>query len=130
MKITDKRGNLIAIYQKSSEIKKAKNFLTNQSQEFQFGTFHLEAGEEIERHMHNEQSRSIKGTSEAIVVIEGSLEIEFFDEEKEFIKKIIMSENDSLLILSGGHGIKILKECKFVEFKQGPYIEDIDKEHF
>jgi hypothetical protein len=30
----------------------------------------------------------------------------------------------------GGHGIEVTEDSKFVEAKQGPYLEDIDKKRF
>jgi len=130
MKVFDDSGKLIAIFQKHSEILDNKNFLTDNFQEFQFGTFFLKAGEEIKRHIHKSQERLIFGTPEAIVVLEGSLEIHLYDNDKSYIKKIKLVSKDSILILGGGHSIKILKDCKFIEFKQGPYSAVEDKEHF
>ncbi len=130
MKIYDTNKNLIAVFKKYKDIKNSKNFLTDNKDEFQFGTFNLEKGDEIKRHIHYEQPRNIYGTSEAIVVLDGSLKVSFFDNDKKFIDEIILNKNDSLLILSGGHSIDVLEDTKFVEFKQGPYVEEIDKEHF
>ena len=130
MKIYDTNKNLIAVFKKYKDIKNNKNFLTDKKDEFQFGTFNLEKGDEIKRHIHHEQPRNIYGTSEAIVVLDGSLKVSFFDNDKKFIDEIILNKNDSLLILSGGHSIDVLEDTKFVEFKQGPYVEEIDKEHF
>ena len=130
MKIYDTNKNLIAVFKKYKDIKNSKNFLTDNKDEFQFGTFNLEKGDEIKRHIHYEQPRNIYGTSEAIVVLDGSLKVSFFDNDKKFIDEIILNKNDSLLILSGGHSIDVLEDTKFVEFKQGPYVEEIDKEYF
>ena len=33
-------------------------------------------------------------------------------------------------MISGGHGVKINENCKFIEVKQGPYIDEIDKVRF
>jgi hypothetical protein len=32
--------------------------------------------------------------------------------------------------MSGGHGLKLLEESKFIEVKQGPYDEKTDKVRF
>ena len=39
-------------------------------------------------------------------------------------------ENNIILLLSGGHGFKVIKDCKFLEIKQGPYKIGRDKERF
>ena len=53
-----------------------------------------------------------------------------FDNEKNFIDAVIIDTNDAILLFEGGHGIEVIEESKFIEFKQGPYIEDMDKKHF
>jgi len=130
MKIYDKKNNLISIYIRFDEISQSKEFLTEHYDEFQFGTFNLLRGEIIKKHIHKKQERIVTQTTEGIVVLTGSLEIDFFDEDEKFIEKITLNERDSVLILSGGHGIRVLDDCKFIEFKQGPYIADIDKKYF
>lgn len=130
MEIFDKNNNLIAIVHKDSDFRDGKTFYTDNNKDFQFGTFKLEQGEIIENHIHNLQKREINNTSEAIVVIKGSLKIMLFDNEKNFIDSVIINTNDAILLFEGGHGIEVIEESKFIEFKQGPYIEDMDKKHF
>jgi len=35
-----------------------------------------------------------------------------------------------LILISGGHGLNVKKNTKFIEVKQGPYNESIDKVRF
>ena len=130
MEIFDKYKNLVAIVHKDSNFKNGKTFYSDNSREFQFGTFKLEKNEIIEKHIHNSQKREVNKTSEAIVVLSGALKIDLFDSDKQFIETVMIKKNDAILIYEGGHGIEVVEECKFLEFKQGPYIENIDKEHF
>jgi hypothetical protein len=37
---------------------------------------------------------------------------------------------DIVILLTGGHGFKIVKNCKLIEVKQGPYNESKDKIRF
>jgi len=130
VEIFDKYKNLVAIVHKDSNFKNGKTFYSDNSREFQFGTFKLEKNEIIEKHIHNSQKREVNKTSEAIVVLSGALKIDLFDSDKQFIETVMIKKNDAILIYEGGHGIEVVEECKFLEFKQGPYIENIDKEHF
>tara|TARA_B100000886_G_C20409522_1_gene486372 strand:- start:1157 stop:1549 length:393 start_codon:yes stop_codon:yes gene_type:complete len=130
VEIFDKKNNLIAIIHKDINFNEGKTFYTDNEKEFQFGTFKLAKGEIIEKHIHNSQKREILKTSEAIVVLKGSLNIDLYDDDKNFIDAVTINTNDAILIFEGGHGIEVGEETKFLEFKQGPYIEDIDKKHF
>jgi hypothetical protein len=33
-------------------------------------------------------------------------------------------------MFGGGHGIEVLEETKFIEIKQGPYDDQLDKRYF
>ena len=58
------------------------------------------------------------------------MNIELFDESKELLFEQDLNTGDAILIFQGGHGIKIIDDCKFLEFKQGPYDEKKDKKYF
>jgi len=130
MEIFDKKNNLIAIIHLANEFKEGKNFYTKEDADFQFGSFSLKAGENIDYHIHNLQDRNIDKTSEGIVVISGKMNIELFDDSKELLFEKDLTSGDAILIFQGGHGIKIIDDCKFLEFKQGPYDEKKDKKYF
>ena len=49
---------------------------------------------------------------------------------QEYIDMVTVRAGDTIALLSGGHGIKINEDCKFVEVKQGPYVEEKDKIRF
>jgi hypothetical protein len=42
----------------------------------------------------------------------------------------IIVSGETVALFEGGHGIEILEDSKFIESKQGPYIENIDKVRF
>ena len=129
-KILDNNNNLLAIVHRSSEFDFGKKFYTNKNDEIQFGSFQLEKDDEIEKHFHHPQRRSIQFTYEGLVVIDGKLQVNIYDLELKKINEVILNSGDAILLISGGHGIKTLQKTKFLEFKQGPYDETIDKEHF
>jgi len=130
MKIYDDKNNLLAVFIKKDDIKEVRNFETSNDEEFQIGSFNLEKNTIIESHIHLNQKRIISKTSEALVVIEGEMEVTIYDNEKKFIEKLLVQDGDTIALLNGGHGIKINSQCRFVEIKQGPYIEEEDKVRF
>mgnify|MGYP005634065707 FL=1 len=130
MKIKDKNDNLLAYVIKKNDQKKGKNFYTDSSEEFQLASFDLDESDEILRHIHISQERTIKKTSEAIFLQEGSLTFSIYDEELKLISEVTLDEGDVILLIEGGHGVKINGNAKFLEVKQGPYIENNDKKRF
>ena len=130
MRVKDSKEKTICIVQFFDEIVNERNFLTSNMEEMQFASFKYKKETEIKRHFHNLNKRLINTTSEAIVVLDGSIEVEIYDNNEVFIKKILLNEKDSILMLSGGHKINVLENSKFIEFKQGPYNPEKDKTLF
>jgi|TARA_Y100000389_G_scaffold43936_1_gene38653 hypothetical protein len=130
LKITDSNDNLLAIIIRNNEIHEGKNFQTVDEESFQLASFNLEKNTVIEKHFHPEQERIVNKTSEVLVVIEGEIEVEIFDNQLTFITSEVIYKGDTLGLFSGGHGLKLNKNSKFIEVKQGPYDPDTDKIRF
>ena len=130
MDIKDKNGNILAKSIISNQHKGEKNFHTKNVEELQVANFMLQKEDIILRHYHPNQKRSINTTSEVIVVQSGTLEVDIYDKNHEFVDSFELNEGDIGILIDGGHGIKIIEDCKFVEVKQGPYDEKTDKVRF
>ena len=130
MEIKDKNNKLLAIILRYQDFSSGKYFATENDQELQLATFDLEKNTVIEKHYHPEQQREIKTTSEVLVVMEGQIEEEIFDDELLLLHKDILNKGDVLALYSGGHGLKLSQDSKFIEVKQGPFFPDIDKVRF
>ena len=44
-------------------------------------------------------------------------------------ESIVLRRGDVILLRSGIHGFIVDKDCKFLEFKQGPFSETLDKKY-
>ena len=130
MEILDNNGNILGLYISSEKYKPGKNFLTSHNSEFQAGTFNLVKGEKILNHVHLQQKRRIVKTSEAITVLAGKIKVNFYSEEKEYITSVLVTSGETIILINGGHGIDIIEDSKFIEIKQGPFFEKLDKSLF
>jgi len=128
--ILDKNGSLLALIINTNLTNLKKEFHTKNDQNFQVGTFNLSKGESLDRHVHLENTRNINRTSEVLIILEGELEVEIFDSFKNFINTKVLTKGYLILFLKGGHSFKVNQDCKFIEVKQGPYSEGLDKEKF
>ena len=130
MKIYDKDKKLLAIFIKNEDTKVEKNFVTENEQEMQLASFNLKKGTKILNHYHPKQTRTITSTAEVITVIDGSLKINIFDDDLKIVESQIINSGETVALFAGGHGIEVIERSRFIESKQGPYIEDIDKVRF
>ncbi len=105
-------------------------FITNPDQAQQVGFVVYPTGGVIKRHIHKNVDRQNTSSSEALIVREGRLEIDVFDQNKVLLATRELQAGDFVLMVSGGHGFRILEATVLLEIKLGPYAGASDKELF
>ena len=130
MQILDSDNNLLAMLINLDNDSQRSKFFTDNTLDFQAALFNLKEGEEIKRHIHNKNIRQISTTTEAIYVINGKIQVGVYDNKKNFVNEVEVNTNELILLFYGGHSMNVIKDTKFFEIKQGPYVEEDDKERF
>jgi len=120
----------IAIIVKKGYEPTSLEFLTPENYNQQLGIMKCIKGKVIKSHIHKPIKREVIGTSEAIFVCSGKVEVNLFNNNKEKIATRVLTEGDIIFLISGGHGFKMLEDCVLLEVKQGPYLGEDDKERF
>ena len=128
--ITYKKKTLALIIKNKYLKKKGINFFTNNNLSQQVAYLNHKKGHIIQPHLHKRRLKKIYDTSEVLVILDGSLKVDFYNNKKKYLFSKILSKNDIIILLTYGHGFKILKNCKFIEIKQGPYDVKKDKIKF
>jgi hypothetical protein len=105
-------------------------FITNPELAQQVGFVVYPAGGKIKRHLHKTVDRKNISSSEALFVREGRLEIDIYDMDKSLLATRELQTGDFVLMVSGGHGFRILEPVVLLEIKLGPYAGAADKELF
>ena len=106
------------------------NFITSKENPLQVGTLIHKKGTEIKAHVHKLSTRKIDSVQEVLHIEYGKIQADIFNDTGEKIKSCILNEGDTILLLNGGHGFRILENAKIIEIKQGPYYGvDGDKEY-
>jgi len=122
-------GKILAIIlRKGWQIEEA-TFLTDKDSSLQLGVLAPKEGKEIRPHIHRPRTEIIENIQEALHIEQGKVEIDFYDNERK-VARGILDSGDTILLMQGGHGFKILEDSRIIEIKQGPYRDkEIDKEY-
>ena len=120
----------LAFVIRSSFLPEETSFLTPLESNQQVGYVVYPAGGEITRHVHHPIERRIIGTSEALIILRGRCEADIYNDDRRLVTTRELSKGDVLLMISGGHGFRILEDTVFLEIKQGPYVGGDEKERF
>jgi len=122
-------GQEVAVFIPKISTDKRIDFFTNASDQLQIAAFSMNRGEAIQPHMHLEQKRELLETHEIIFVQEGILIVDLYSDLKrnKIFKSIEMHQGDLIYLKAGIHGFTIGEDCKFIEVKQGPFVDGKDK---
>jgi hypothetical protein len=56
--------------------------------------------------------------------------VDLFDDARNFVATRELRTGDAILLVSGGHGFRMLEDTVLAEVKQGPYIGLAEKERY
>lgn len=95
----------------------------------QVASLRLPAGKTFNPHKHIWQENFFNDriAQESWVVIQGNVEVVYYDLDGTEIHKDILSAGDCSITLEGGHNYKAMDEALVYEFKSGPY-EGVDND--
>ena len=124
------KDDTVAIIHCNSDWKEGLDFLTPDQTFIQVGTWWYQNGKSLKAHRHKINGRVTERTQESVIVINGSLRIDFYDDHNNIFQSEILKAGDIGIILTVGHGYQILEDnTKTIEVKNGPFISvEKDKE--
>ena len=117
---------IIPVEHKSAGIE----FFTPEEFTQQIAYMNRPSGYVIEPHLHNRVKREVYYTKEALFIRSGKVRVDFYNENKVYLKSNILNAGDVILLAKGAHGFEMLEESDIIEIKQGPYVGEQDKTRF
>lgn len=123
-------GTPIAIVVRGHYSPPQAEFLTPSDYKQQLGFIVYPAGGLIQAHTHKPLERRLVGTSEVLLVRSGRVEVDLYNDARELVATRVLEAGDLLLLISGGHGFRMLEDTVLLEVKQGPYTGIEEKERF
>ena len=106
---------------------KGIEFFTPKLENFQVGLMVHPKNHVINPHFHINRKKTIKHMSELLIIFSGKLKVYFYKKNKKRAKTVTLNQKDMILLITGGHGFKVLEKVEMLEIKQGPFSGDKDK---
>ena len=110
------------------------NFFTDKKASQQVGFMKHKKNHIILPHKHNKRKKTsiakIDTTTEVLIILKGILRVDFYSSKEKYLFSKKLYANDLIMLSSGGHGFKVLKDVEMIEVKQGPYFISKDKVKF
>lgn len=121
---------LLAIIIGSDFKKDGIEFFTPGDFSQQLGYMNRPQGYIIDPHVHKLVERKVTLTQEVLYIKSGSVRVDFYDDEQNYLESKIVKTGDVILLAAGGHGFEMLENSEIIEIKQGPYCGEEDKVRF
>ena len=129
-------GQLCAIIVQANYDEPGIQFFTSNELSLQLASMSYTTGKVIPAHTHNLVTRhtpvtrsEVSYAQEALFIRKGRVRVDFYSQQQEYRTSRVLGTGDVILLISGGHGLKVLEDLNMVEVKQGPYVGD-DKMRF
>lgn len=124
VKIRSRKKIIALIFKKTLKARGAR-FLTPEDYTLQLGLIEHPKGKILRDHIHNPRVKYWVNTTQEFLYLEkGKIKAKFYDDSWKLVAEEILTAGDFLLQVSGGHGFEVLKNCRMIEVKQGPYPGD------
>ena len=121
---------LLATILRTKYKKEGIQFFTPPEFSQQLGYMNRPKGYKIKPHIHHKIERTINYTQEVLFIKNGLVRVDFYNEDKTYLKSKLLTNGDVILLSSGGHGFQMLEDSEIIEVKQGPFAGSIDKSRF
>ena len=125
-----KDGKIQAILVRGKSSGRGSAFFTPDDFSQQLGLLVHPKGRVVERHRHKPGRGSIVRTQEVLVVLEGKMRVDLFDDAGEKLKSVVLKAGDSILLARGGHKVTFLEKARILAVKQGPFGGPEEKEFY
>ena len=129
-KVLHKNRLFALIVRRQFRKKNGINFFTSKNATQQFGFMKHKKNHFIKPHKHNKRLTRILRTTEVILLLKGTLRVDFYNDKYKYLFSKKINERDIIMLIHGGHGFKVLKNVEMIEVKQGPYSLSSDKIKF
>lgn len=97
-------------------------FFSPADSSFQFGLLAHEAGFVEAAHYHKPVTRTINDLQQMFVVQRGVVAVDFFDENGERFREVVLRAGDGILLIHGTHAVRVLEDMQCISVKQGPFL--------
>jgi len=122
-------GSVLAYVIRGQITQEKTVFPTPPDLELQVGFVVYPSGGVIATHRHISITRNIERTCEVIVVRKGRCEVDIYNDDRRLVATRELTTGDLVIIVTGGHGFRMLEDTILLEVKQGPYFGLEEKEY-
>jgi hypothetical protein len=110
------------IFRSGMDVPPGVHFYTTEQTPFQIGFHNREKGVKLTPHVHRmDKPITVTEIQELLYIISGKIKVTMYAKDGQPYTSVDLLAGDSMLLMSGGHGVEYLEDTRMFEIKQGPY---------
>lgn len=117
-------GEIFAVIADLESIQEGTSPVTDPAWSIQLLLMKRKKDHVVAKHTHKKITKTTEQPQEAIVVIKGVIEASIFDGKGDLIEKKNVTAGQCLLLVQGGHEVRIIEDALMYAFKDGPFVDD------
>jgi hypothetical protein len=124
-------GSLCHLVLRAKEVPEGRLDITTPTVTLQVATMRYGINKAIHAHKHLPCERRSTTTTEAIIVMRGAIEVDFYGLQDQHLATEHLATGDCCVFILGGHAVKFaVPDTLIYEIKSGPYMgREKDKEN-
>ena len=127
----ERYGKLLAIIVRNHNNPERVDFVTKEEDGLQLGFHTRKPGERVKAHQSLPFQNLASLPSNKIYHLQtGKGTIDLYDEHDQKVCDVTLWAGDTIIFISGGHGMTFDKQSKMLEVKQGPYRQRDNEKRF
>lgn len=125
------KGDLIAVLvsTKFRHVSPHALFFSNPNSSLQVGAGTYPKGHIGEPHDHRRDQVVQARYEELLHLDKGRMEVSLYGNDRKKFATFVMKTGETIHLISGGHGFRMLTTCRCIEVKQGPFVRQ-NKNYF
>jgi hypothetical protein len=126
----EKDGELLAIVIRAHYQPAHVDFVTEEKDGLQLGFQMRKQGERVKAHQ-SLPFQNISIPAHKIYYLQsGQATIDIYDQCDDLVSVVTLNPGDTIMFISGGHGVTFTKDSRMIEVKQGPYRQRENEKRF
>ncbi len=124
-------GELLAVVIRKDYAPEHIDFLTSEKEGLQLGFHQRKQGERVRAHHSLPfQNLSYLPANKIYQLQQGKADIDIYDGDGSPVTTVVLQAGDTIIFITGAHGVTFTEDSQMMEIKQGPYRQRDQEKRF
>ncbi len=127
----ESEGELLAVVIRKEYVPEHVDFLTSEQEGLQLGFHQRKQGERVRAH-HSIPFQNVSHlpANKIYLLQKGMATVDIYNQESQPVTTVSLQVGDTIIFITGAHGVTFTEDSQMMEIKQGPYRQRDQEKRF